>query len=49
MGKCSDKGDKAIEEMDTELPQQDKEAAQDDMRISRKRPKKMKVGKTGSP
>jgi len=44
--KCSDKGDKTIEGMDTELPQQDKKGAQDDMRISPKRPKKMKVQKT---
>jgi len=49
MGKCSDKGDRTIEGMDTELPQQDNERAQDDMRISPKRPKKMKMEKTGEP
>jgi len=49
MGKCSDKGDKTIEGMDTELLQQDNERAQDDMRISPKRTKKMKMEKTGEP
>ena len=49
MGKCSDKGDKTIEGMDTEIPQQDNERAQYDMRISPKRPKKMKMEKTGKP
>ena len=49
MSKCSDKGDKIIEGMDTALPQQDKEGAQDDMRISPKRSKKMKVEKAGEP
>jgi len=49
MGKCSDKGDKTIEGMDTVLPQQDNEGAQDDMRISPKRPKKMRVEKTREP
>jgi len=49
MGKCSDKGDRTIEGMDNELPQQDNERAQDDMRISPKRPKKMKMEKTGEP
>jgi len=49
MGKCSDKGDKTTEGMDTELTQQDKEGAQDVMRINPKRPKKMKVEKTGEP
>jgi len=43
MGRCSDKGDRTIEGMGTELPQQDNERAEDDMRISRKRPKKMKM------
>jgi len=46
MGKCSDKGDRTIEGMDTELPQQNNERAQDDMRISPKKPKKMKMEKT---
>jgi len=32
--------------MGTELPQQDKEGAQDDMRSGKKRPKEMKVEKT---
>jgi len=49
MDKRSDKGDKTIDVVDTELPQQDKEEAQDDLRISTKRPKKMKVEKTGEP
>jgi hypothetical protein len=49
MDNCSDKGDKTIEGMDTELPQQDKDGAQDDMGNSPKRPKKMKVEKTGEP
>jgi len=49
MGKCSDKGDRTIEGMDTELPQQDNEGAEDDMRISPKIPKKMKVERTGEP
>ena len=49
MGKCSDKGDKTIEGMDTELPQQDNERAQDDMRISLKRIKKMKMEKIKEP
>jgi len=49
MGKCIDKGYKTIEEMDTELPQQNKERDQDDMRISPKRPKETKVEKTGEP
>ena len=35
--------------MDTELSQQDNEGAQDDVRISPKRPKKMKIEKTGEP
>jgi len=34
VGKCSSKTDKTIEGMGNELPQQDKEGAQDDMRIS---------------
>ena len=49
MRKCSDKRDKTIEGMDTELSQQDNEGAQDDMRISPKRQKKMKIEKTGEP
>jgi len=49
MEKCSDKGDKTIEGMDTELSQQNNEGDQDDMRISPKRPKKMKIEKTGEP
>jgi len=49
MGKCSDKGDKTIEGLDTELPQQYNERTQDDMRISPKRPKKMKMEKAGEP
>jgi len=49
MGKCSDKGNKTIEVMDTWCSQQDNEGAQNDMRISPKRPKKMKVEKTGEP
>jgi len=49
MGKCSDKGDKTIKGMGTELPQQDNERAEDDMRISPKRPMKMKMEKTGEP
>jgi hypothetical protein len=49
MGNCSDKGDKTIRGMDTELPQQDKDGDQDDMRSSPKRPKKAKVEKTGKP
>jgi len=49
MGTCSDSGDMLIEKMATELTQQDKEGAQDDLRISPKRPKKMKVGKMGEP
>jgi len=49
MGKCSDKRDKTREGMDTELSQQDNEGAQDDMRISPKSPKKMKIEKTGEP
>jgi len=49
MDKRSDKTDKIIEIMDTELPQQDKEEAQNDMTTSPKRPKKMKVEKTGEP
>jgi len=40
MDKCSEKGDKTIEGMDTELSQQDNEGAEDPMRISPKRPKK---------
>ena len=48
-GKCSDEGDKTTEGMDTELPQQGNEGAQDDMRISPKRPKKMKMEKSGEP
>ena len=47
MGTCSDSGDMLIEEMATELVQQDKEGAQDDVRISPKRPKKVKVEKMG--
>jgi len=49
MGKCSDNSDKTTEGMVTELPQQDKEGAEDDMRISPKSPKKIKVEKTGEP
>jgi len=49
MGKCGDKGEKTIEGMGTELPQQDNERAQDDMSISPKRPKKMKMEETGDP
>jgi len=49
MGKCSDKGDKTIEGMDTELPWKDKEGAQDDMRTSTKRSNRMKLEKTGEP
>jgi len=49
MGKCSDKRNKTREGVDTELLQQDNEGAQDDMRISPKRPKKMKIEKTGEP
>jgi len=49
MGKCSDKGERTIEGLDTELPQLDNERAQDNMRISPKRPKKMKMEKTGEP
>jgi hypothetical protein len=47
MVKCSDKGDKTTEGMDTELPRQGNEGAQDDMRISPKRPKKIKLEKSG--
>jgi len=49
MGKCSDSGDMLIEEMSTELTQQDKEGGQDDLRMSPKRPKKMKVQNMGEP
>jgi len=49
MDNCSDKGNKTIEGMDTELPHQDKEGAQGDMTSSPKTPKKMKVEETGEP
>jgi len=49
MGKCSDKGDKTIEGIGTESLQQDNEGPEDDMKISPKRPKKMKAEKTGEP
>ena len=49
MGQCSDSEDMLIEEMATGIMQQDKEGTQDDVRISPKRPKKMKVEKMGEP